>query len=460
MGVARAWPGQEGARSGAAGTPGVTAAGEMQVAEEQAEAIAQALENSPVYFGPNTESWMTASDVEALTAAIEANDLALYVVLVRPPDGTSNSGGDLVTRVKQAREEADLPAEGLYIGIDYASALGGEDPQAVFAADTELRVIALQFGDISPDLVGVARPDSLEFGVSTFLDYGAGDGAPYELGPGLVELAERLTPGDVDSIRADGSAGLDARIGDRAESGTGSSSGSGESGTSGLPGDDGFPTVPVVSGVVALVVLVVAVVTASRRRTSASRDRRTFALPDSVLSRVREAEADELRRRARAALVTLGEKIEGAQLGPRDDTATWQAALDHYEAAGRLLPDDGSEPSVLDAVGAIVLADRGEQALAATRRRRKLAFTTPCFLNPLHGTGRRGESLAHGDFRVDAPVCDRCRADLNAGRRPDILDVIENGRPEHYFETRHEPWASTGYGALEPDLLRRLRTRR
>lgn len=48
MGVARAWPGQEGARSGAAGTPGVTAAGEMQVAEEQAEAIAQALENSPV----------------------------------------------------------------------------------------------------------------------------------------------------------------------------------------------------------------------------------------------------------------------------------------------------------------------------------------------------------------------------------------------------------------------------
>ncbi|GAB3080257.1 hypothetical protein GCM10027215_22580 [Nocardioides zeae] len=456
--MSRARLGQEGARFGPVAEPGATAAGDAQVAEDEAGAIAQALEDSPVYFGPGTESWMTPGDVEALTAAIEENELSFYVVLVRPPDGTSNSGGDLVTRVKQAREAAELPAQGLYVGVDYARPRDGSAPASVYTDDTTLRVTVQPFGEVSPRLVGRADRDSLTLSVDLFLGYGAGDGTPYELGPGLVELAERLNPDDVASIRADGSAGLEAKTEQRAESGTGSSSGSGQSGSPGVPGGDGFPTVPVVSGVVALVVLVVAVVTASRRRTSASRDRRTFALPDSVLSRVREAEADELRRRARAALVTLGEKIEGAQVGPRDDTATWQAALDHYEAAGRLLPDDGTTPSVLDAVGAIVLVDRGEQAMAATRRRTKLVFTRPCFLNPLHGVGRRGESLAHGDFRVDAPVCDRCRADLKAGRRPDILDVVEDGKPEHYFETRHEPWASTGYGALEPDLLRRLRT--
>ena len=36
------------------------------------------------------------------------------------------------------------------------------------------------------------------------------------------------------------------------------------------------------------------------------------------------------------------------------------------------------------------------------------------------------------------------------------LDVVVDGRPEHYFETDREPWASTGFGALEPDLVRRL----
>ncbi|WP_447645648.1 hypothetical protein [Nocardioides zeae] len=209
--------------------------------------------------------------------------------------------------------------------------------------------------------------------------------------------------------------------------------------------------------VAAVVVVAVVLVAASRRR---PRPRRAFTLPDSVLSRVREAEADELRRRARSAVVVLGERIDGASLGARDDAETWQSALDHYEAAGRLVPDDGSEPDVLDVVGAIVLADRGEQALAATRRRKGLVFTTPCFLNPLHGTGRRQDTVTHGRFRVDAPVCDRCHADLKAGRRPDILDVVEDGRAEHYFETSREPWASTGYGALQPDLLTLIRSRR
>ena len=41
----------------------------------------------------------------------------------------------------------------------------------------------------------------------------------------------------------------------------------------------------------------------------------------------------------------------------------------------------------------------------------------------------------------------------------DILDVVRDGTPVHYFETDAEPWASTGYGALEPDLVERLHRR-
>ena len=57
-------------------------------------------------------------------------------------------------------------------------------------------------------------------------------------------------------------------------------------------------------------------------------------------------------------------------------------------------------------------------------------------------------------------MCATCRKDLAAGRRPDILDVVRDGVPVHYFATDAEPWASTGYGALEPDLLTALRGHR
>lgn len=45
------------------------------------------------------------------------------------------------------------------------------------------------------------------------------------------------------------------------------------------------------------------------------------------------------------------------------------------------------------------------------------------------------------------------------GPGPDILDVARRGKPVHYFETDSEPWASTGYGSLEGDLIKKLQTR-
>jgi hypothetical protein len=64
-----------------------------------------------------------------------------------------------------------------------------------------------------------------------------------------------------------------------------------------------------------------------------------------------------------------------------------------------------------------------------------------------------------GGERVRAPLCRRCVADLGKGRRPDILDVLRRGEPVHYFDTDARPWAATGYGALQPDLVRELHRR-
>lgn len=248
-----------------------------------------------------------------------------------------------------------------------------------------------------------------------------------------------------------------------------SSSGSG-TGSTGQPSGDSYDDGSTSDALVGFVVIAVAVAAvglgirslgrrARARRATEQAARPAFALPDSVLERVREAGDADLARRAQAAVLALGEHIDAADLGGSGARA-WAAALDHYDAARRLLPEDaiglGGDLDPLDAVGAVVLAGRGEEALAAARKGRSFVPTTPCFLNPLHGRATRDRTLEHDGRRVDAPVCAACRRDLKAGRRPDILDVVVDGRPEHYFETDREPWASTGFGALEPDLVRRL----
>lgn len=408
---------------------------------------------SPVYVGTGASAWLDAAELAQLETAIRETGDPIFVVLVEPgPDAGSRPGQQLLTQLNQA----GVP-DGLYIGVDFVTQrVDGEAPYTPYTEYDQIRIATLQNARVADDR-------DLADEVELYLDYGAdgGSGEPFELAEGLITLVELLGAPDpaagVQEIYDAGHGGLtaanDQNVAEYRE----------------RQEDEHLATALGVGGAV-LGAIVLGVVVARMRRalrgrsaatTSGTRGaRRTFALPDAMLSRVREAEAAELRRRARAAVLALGEHIDATDLGAKDDTDAWQSALDHYEAAGRLAPDDGTTPDVLDAVGAIVLADRGEQALAAAgSRRRKWAFTTPCFLNPLHGPGSRGEPLVHGDFRVDAPVCTRCRRDLKAGRRPDILDVVVDGRAEHYFETDVEPWASSGFGALEPDLVTRLRTR-
>lgn len=216
-------------------------------------------------------------------------------------------------------------------------------------------------------------------------------------------------------------------------------------------------------GIILLAVLVVALL--RRRGTHAAPSATTgrngaFVLPPSALELVRAARDARTVTLARDELLSLGEAIDDADLGSGADAA-WQATLDHYDAARRVLrPEEPADDvDLLDGVGGLVLVRRGAAALEAARTGRTFVPGLPCFLNPLHGDETSTDELEVGGEALRVPLCGACRKDLRRQRRPEILDVMDEGRPRHYFETDHEPWASTGVGALEPDLVTRLHRR-
>ncbi|WP_235735474.1 hypothetical protein [Nocardioides alcanivorans] len=110
-------------------------------------------------------------------------------------------------------------------------------------------------------------------------------------------------------------------------------------------------------------------------------------------------------------------------------------------------------------VGALVLTQRGEHALVAARAGRAWEPIRTCFLNPLHGRADRERQVEWQGRTLDVPMCTACRTALQKKKVPDILDVVRRGEPRHYFETGVEPWSSSGYGSLEPDLLKLLSRR-
>lgn len=183
---------------------------------------------------------------------------------------------------------------------------------------------------------------------------------------------------------------------------------------------------------------------------------RPFTLPVAVLGHIRAAQEADTAKRAEREVLALGERIDETELTPWASTASWQAVLDHYDLARRIL--DGPHGPA-DVVGAIVLAERGENALAAATAGRAYHPQTPCFFNPLHGTGTPTNwDGAAGHSTV--PMCAQCARAVRDGGRPDVLDFLVDGKAQHYYDLDLEPWSSTGYGALTPDLTDALFARR
>jgi hypothetical protein len=180
--------------------------------------------------------------------------------------------------------------------------------------------------------------------------------------------------------------------------------------------DDGFPVVvPVAAG--AVVLAAAGLVWLRRRRARAAVE--ALRLPHTVFGTAREAGEDELRARAEAELVALGESLEGGE-----------PALDAYTAAGRVF-DRARSTADLAGVLALVQKGRGGPPL--------------CYFDPRHGEGTiTVRWRAPGTRpRLEVGVCAACAAAVRDRRAPDVL--LDRGRP--YYEAA-TPWAETGYGQL------------
>lgn len=406
------------------------------------------LRDTGFHVDPGAEGWVPPEQLEAIAAQSRETGIPVFVVLV-PDEGSGiHFGDDLLVRVHDAGG-----LDGIYVGVNNVwpprdADVGPGNPTLLDGS--RVNVAIQQWGEVAGrDEITSEVEDVLTWGDTT----GGGGGLP--LGDGVQRVLETLADDtfeeQVTAAQQARTDWLDGRAEEREQQ-------EGTSVDAWIPFADDETGVGDVLGVLLVGAVVLALAGRFRlRRRERLAVPRTFVLPDSVLERVRAAGDAELVRRARRDVLALGEAIDGTEMGS-SGAAAWAAALDHYEAAGRVLPADAPDGGVdpLDAAGAVVLATRGLEALAAAERGAEFTPGTPCFLNPLHGDAAGDRTLEHGGRTVEAPICAACRRDLEAERRPDILDVVVGGKPRHYFETDREPWASTGFGALEPDLVRRL----
>lgn len=386
--------------------------------DAELDAIHQDLADDQVYVHSSLADEFSADELAEISDNLAAADETVFVVAYpfTPGDAYGGSPADLLTRL-----HAEHPDPGLYL------------------ATTE-RFEPTEYTDItlearSWDEQGTSESYVLASELS-IVRYEAHE----DLGEAFVRATELLQLPQDELRELEENAREEWRESEGLDAG-----GAG-------PGDsDGSNVVGYVLGGL-LVAVVLGAVVASRRRRKATEP---LTLPASAVARIRKAHDRKLTEQARADVLALGELIDDAELAPDANASSWQAALDHYDAARSLLRDT-DQPEVLDVVGAIVLADNGSRALADAQADRDFAPPVRCFLNPLHGEGSDRERVRYGDRDVKVPLCRQCRTDLHKDRTPDILDVEHRGRPVHYFETDAEPWASTGFGSLDPDLVRRL----
>lgn len=256
-------------------------------------------------------------------------------------------------------------------------------------------------------------------------------------------------------LRTDEAVRLYDELQQRESTSDGATGGTGTgTGAPGSSDDGGGVPVPVFAGVLALVVLAAVVLAARRRRPAVPRARGTaFVLPDTVVRTVRAAEDRRHEVLAEGEVLALGEAIDAADLDPRrgGGLTAWQAALDHYDVASRILH---RRHSPADVVGAVVLARRGREALDAAIAGRGWTPIASCYFHPLHGEATSEVRWDHQGSWVDVPACADCEVAVARDVEPrDVLDFVEGDRPAHYFRLDLGAWSRTGYGSLDTDLL-------
>ncbi|MGH1563443.1 hypothetical protein [Mumia sp. DW29H23] len=390
------------------------------------DAIWAALEQDSIYVHPQMADEVAPEQLAQAKANIERSEVPTYVVVypLNPEDEFNGDPADLVATLHDQN-----PEPGIFLA-------------------TDVRWDRAELGGASWDVRTEDRDPLYHATFAAQIEH------PDDLGAQIVAATEMIADGTTQE-RYDTAYAKYEKTTEKSESSSTYSPPS-------YASEDNAGAIVGVSLTVAIVAVLVAGAVMWRRfkieRGDIPGRKKAFALPASVVERVRDAHDSALIARADRELLALGELIDETDLG--GDTAAWQAVLDHYDAAKRVR-GEGAKPDVLDVVGALVLVERGSAALDAATAGKAYQPTAPCYLNPLHGAATGRTTLDTERGKVTVPLCAACRRDLKAHRRPDILDVVRNGRPVHYFDSGVEPWASTGYGSLELDLVTQLhRTRR
>jgi hypothetical protein len=160
-----------------------------------------------------------------------------------------------------------------------------------------------------------------------------------------------------------------------------------------------------------------------RRRVRRARGRRR---PTSLPSRNVHAQAT-------AASARLATAIDSA-------SSPSERALELAAAASLAL----ERPAPIDQLGALVLAERGREALRGRERER-------CFFDPRHPGPVKTTRWRGDQGTIDVPACKRCAKAIAAEEAPPAL--FDRDRP--YWQ-RDTVWARTGFGALRRDMRRAL----
>lgn len=389
----------------------LAAAGPAAAAPDPAT-IARALRTSPVYVDPAYADSVPAAKRRALVRAVQALPYPVRIALVPLVKG-DRYDGDAQTLIDLVHDR--LGASGVYAAFDTIITVrdyGSTDRETQLDDATE---------------VGLFEGEYQEPPIDKLLRFATALKDP-RLHARALAVAAKL------------------RRQDRARVPPASTDGS-------RSGDDGHSTADGIIGAVvilgALAIITFAVVRVTRRR-GARPSGEEPVLPERVFRYASTARDRELRADLEARLVTFAETMDrdATPTAPAAQAAE-QRALDDYAAARKLLAEDAA---TLDLVAAYVLADDGEQAMAAADAL-AAGRTAPrpqplCFYDPLHGRAASEVVLRPG---LDVPACRACAAAVRGHRPPDALR--DGDVPWFEADTL---WARTGLGRFDDDLAGRV----
>lgn len=371
-------------------------------------AIAADLADDHLHVDPSVADQITADQLAAIAASADASPTPVFVMALPFAPDTEMTSVQLASLVHR-----ELPQDGVWF-------------VARQSYDETWRLESTSYGVPSGNMHNYAR-------------YVADELYPTDLGQQLQKATELIAAGNAQEVYYE-------TFPDRAPPAI----------VSTTRQDDGAQLLGVDLPVALTGIGVLAVLVAVLALRGLPGKRQGIQVKERALRRISTAQTDSWRHRAQTETAQLGERVTNLEIADGSDRAAWTAALDHYEAANRVLD---RTTSAADSIGALVLARRGNDALDHAVAGRPWQPSAVCFFNPLHGaatTTTRWQTAAGGR---DVPACDACRRLARKNKEPDFLDLPVGDTVVHYVDADSdaEPWASTGYGSLDPDLLARVR---